>query len=101
MTVANSPPISPPLLLDVSNTTLKVTLEQFDLLCANNPDVRLEMSKDGDLIVMPQQAVRLGRVLVDFKLQLGNVSLIPSGVKTDSLPVGCHWVWSQVFTLSV
>jgi Uma2 family endonuclease len=41
-----------PLLLDVSNTTLTVTPAEFDLLCANNPDLRLELTKDGELIVM-------------------------------------------------
>ena len=41
-----------PLLLDVSNTTLHVTPEQFDSLCIDNPDLRLELSKDGELIAM-------------------------------------------------
>jgi Uma2 family endonuclease len=42
-----------PLLLDVSDTSLHVTSEQFDRLCLNNPDLRLELTKDGELIVMP------------------------------------------------
>ena len=41
-----------PLLLDVSNTTLKVTPEQFDRLCIDNPDLRLELTPDRELIVM-------------------------------------------------
>jgi Uma2 family endonuclease len=41
-----------PLLLDVSNTTLTVTSEQFDRLCIDNPDLRLELTKEGELIVM-------------------------------------------------
>ncbi len=41
------------LLLDVSDTSLHVTSEQFDRLCLNNPDLRLELTKDGELIVMP------------------------------------------------
>ncbi|MBA3923122.1 MAG: Uma2 family endonuclease [Nostocaceae cyanobacterium] len=41
-----------PLLLDVSNTTLHVTPEQFDRLCIDNPDLRLELTSDGKLIVM-------------------------------------------------
>jgi Uma2 family endonuclease len=40
------------LLLDVSDTTLLVTPEQFDVLCANNPDLRLELTPNGELIVM-------------------------------------------------
>jgi Uma2 family endonuclease len=42
-----------PLLLDVSNTTLTVTPEQFDRLCIDNPDLRLELSPSRELIVMP------------------------------------------------
>jgi Uma2 family endonuclease len=41
-----------PLLLDVSQTTLTVTLEQFDRLCIDNPDLRLELTPNRELIVM-------------------------------------------------
>jgi Uma2 family endonuclease len=40
------------LLLDVSDTTLIVTPEQFDILCVKNPDLRLELTPNGELIVM-------------------------------------------------
>jgi hypothetical protein len=40
MTIATAPNIdTQPLLLDVSNTTLTVTPEQFDKLCVDNPDL--------------------------------------------------------------
>jgi Uma2 family endonuclease len=53
MTIATAPIIdTQPLLLDVSNTTLTVTPEQFDLLCVDNPDLRLELTPDLKLIVM-------------------------------------------------
>jgi Uma2 family endonuclease len=42
-----------PVLLNVSNTILHVTPEEFDSLCINNPDLRLELTKDHTLIVMP------------------------------------------------
>jgi Uma2 family endonuclease len=41
-----------PLLLDVSNATLTVTPEQFDILCIDNPDLRLELTPSHELIVM-------------------------------------------------
>jgi Uma2 family endonuclease len=41
-----------PLLLDISNTTLTVTPEQFDRLCIDNPDLRLELTPNQELIVM-------------------------------------------------
>jgi len=41
-----------PLLLNVSNTVLHVTDLEFDSLCLDNPDLRLELTKDNELIVM-------------------------------------------------
>jgi Uma2 family endonuclease len=53
MTIATAPVIdTQPLLLDVSNTTLTVTPEQFDTLCIDNPDLRLELTPNRELIVM-------------------------------------------------
>ncbi len=55
MTVATVPTTSvdiQPFLLNVSNTTLTVTPEQFDILCIDNPDLRLELTTKRELIVM-------------------------------------------------
>jgi Uma2 family endonuclease len=53
MTTATAPQQSvDTLLLDVTNARLKVTPEHFDQLCIDNPDLRLELTKDGELIVM-------------------------------------------------
>jgi Uma2 family endonuclease len=41
-----------PLLLNISNITLHVTDSEFDSLCRDNPDLRLELTKDQELIVM-------------------------------------------------
>jgi Uma2 family endonuclease len=57
MTIATSSPTSPvntqPLLLDVSTTILTVTPAQFVSLCIRNPDLRLELTPNRELIVMP------------------------------------------------
>lgn len=50
-----------PLLLDVSNTTLIVTPEQFDRLCIDNPDLRLELTQNRELIVMSPTGGESGR----------------------------------------
>jgi Uma2 family endonuclease len=48
MTTATDPkPSIDTLLLDVTNAKLKVTPEHFDQLCIDNPDLRLELTKDG------------------------------------------------------
>jgi Uma2 family endonuclease len=52
MTVATSNTKTQPLLLNVSETTLHVTPEQFDELCRKNPDLRLELTANGELVVM-------------------------------------------------
>ena len=41
-----------PLLLDVHRITLRVSHEDFERLCQDNPDLRLELTKEGKLITM-------------------------------------------------
>jgi Uma2 family endonuclease len=55
-----------PLLIDVSNTTLTVTPEQFDRLCIDNPDLRLELTPNRELIVMAPTGGESGKR--NFKL---------------------------------
>ena len=49
---SRSPVTTSALLLDVSTTTLTVTPEQFISLCLKNPDLRLELTPNRELIVM-------------------------------------------------
>jgi Uma2 family endonuclease len=41
-----------PFLLDTHSITLRVTREEFEKLCLDNPDLRLELMANGELIVM-------------------------------------------------
>jgi Uma2 family endonuclease len=41
-----------PFLLDVHSITLRVNREEFEKLCQDNPDLRLELTKEGQLITM-------------------------------------------------
>jgi Uma2 family endonuclease len=42
-----------PLLVDTSRITLRrITHEEFELLCQDNPDLRLELTADGELVTM-------------------------------------------------
>jgi Uma2 family endonuclease len=50
-----------PLLLNVSHTILHVTPEEFDSLCFDNPDLRLELTKDLELIIMPPTGGESGK----------------------------------------
>ncbi len=42
-----------PLLLDVHSITLRVTHEEFEKLCHDNPERSFELTASGELIVMP------------------------------------------------
>jgi Uma2 family endonuclease len=55
-----------PVLLNVSNTRLTMTSAQFDRLCIDNPDLRLELTPDLELIVMAPTGGESGRK--NFKL---------------------------------
>ena len=66
MTLSTFPTKIDPLLLDVSDTSLHVTSEQFDRLCLKNPDLRLELTKDGELIVMPPAFGETGKKNLDL-----------------------------------
>ena len=77
MTVVDYPSIATlpiddhPLLLNVSNTTLSVSSEQFDRLCIDNPDLRLELTANGELIVMPPTGGESGEKNLDLAMDVG------------------------------
>jgi Uma2 family endonuclease len=41
-----------PLLLDVHSITLRITHEEFEKLCQDNPNLQLELTANGELVVM-------------------------------------------------
>lgn len=50
--------------------TLKITEEQFELLCAANRDVRLERTALGELVIMPPTGGNTGKRNIDLSFQL-------------------------------
>lgn len=44
-------------LLNTQSVTLHVSREQFEILCRDNPELRLELTAKGELIVMPPVAL--------------------------------------------
>lgn len=59
------------LLLNVSHAKLTVTPEHFDQLCIDNPDLRLELTKDGELIVMAPAGGESGERNLDLAIDVG------------------------------
>ncbi len=62
---------SSPLWLDVGNVRLQVTPEHFDQLCRDNPDLRLELTRDGDLRVMAPTGGESGRRNLNLAVEVG------------------------------
>jgi Uma2 family endonuclease len=50
--------------------SLKITQEQFELLCAANRDVRLERTALGELVIMPPTGGNTGKRNIDVSFQL-------------------------------
>ncbi len=72
MTIATAPKSSvDSLLLNVSHAKLTVTPEYFDQLCLDNPDLRLELTKDGELIVMPPAGGESSEKNFDLAMEVG------------------------------
>jgi Uma2 family endonuclease len=71
MMIATAPTLDRQLLLNVTNTTISVTPEQFDLLCIDNPDLRLELTRNHELIVMAPTGGESGERNSDLLIQVG------------------------------
>jgi Uma2 family endonuclease len=71
MMIATAPTLAQTLLLNVANTTFTVTPEQFDLLCIDNPDLRLELTRNHELIVMAPTGGESGERNSDLLIQVG------------------------------
>lgn len=56
---------------EVNFRSIELTDAQFDLLCADNPDLRLEMNADRELIIMPPAFGETGERNFDLIVQLG------------------------------
>jgi Uma2 family endonuclease len=52
--IDNNPIVTPsPVLIDVSGITLRLTHEEFEQICHDNPEIAFELNKDGELEIMP------------------------------------------------
>lgn len=57
--------------IGATNGLLQVAPEDFDRLCAQNPDLRLELTKDGKLIIMPPTGGDTGERNLRLSVQVG------------------------------
>jgi Uma2 family endonuclease len=67
-----NPETQTPVSLNISDVRLQVTPEQFERLCELNPDLRLEVNRDGELIVMPPTGGDTGNRNFNLIVQFGN-----------------------------
>jgi Uma2 family endonuclease len=73
-----------PVLLDVHSITLRLTHEEFEQLCHDNPDRSLELTASGELIVMPPVGGESGNYESELGIDLGNWNRQTRLVKTFS-----------------
>lgn len=60
-----------PVLLKVRSHALQVSSEEFDRLYEDNPDLRLEMTHEGRLIVMHQHLGIVGTKILVYRVKYG------------------------------
>jgi Uma2 family endonuclease len=73
-----------PVLLDVQSITIRLTHEEFEQLCHDNPDRSLELTASGELIVMPPVGGESGNYESELGIDLGNWNRQTSLGKTFS-----------------
>jgi Uma2 family endonuclease len=61
-----------PLLVDISHITLRLTHQEFEQLCQDNPDMRLELTAKGELIIMVPAGWASSERNGDLTTQVGN-----------------------------
>jgi Uma2 family endonuclease len=64
--------IDPPMSIDVSGITLRLTHEQFERICQNNPERVFELTKDGELEIMSPVGGDSGSYESELTIDLGN-----------------------------
>jgi Uma2 family endonuclease len=67
-----NPEIQNSMRLDVSGIVLHLTHEQFEQLCQDNPDLRLELSANGELIVMAPASWESSEKNLDLATDVNN-----------------------------
>lgn len=61
-----------PLLVDTSRITLRrITHEEFELLCQDNPELRLELTADGELVTMSPAGYESSEKNAELTIELG------------------------------
>ena len=76
MTTVKAPAVAPGVVLprrvELKVRALEITGDDFLKLCADNGDLRLELTADGELIIMPPMGLESGWQLQELALQVGN-----------------------------
>ena len=77
-----------PIVLDCRDVLEKITDDEFENFCRHNPDVEIELTKEGELIIMPptggETGIRNFSLILEFGKWLENY---PDGVAFDSSTV--------------
>jgi Uma2 family endonuclease len=74
-----------PIVLNFQDVLGKISDEEFEQICRHNPDLQIELTKEGELVIMPPTGGRTGRRNFSLSVRFGNwAEKDGSGVAFDS-----------------
>ncbi len=77
-----------PIILDFRELTDKISDDKFESFCRQNPDAELEMTKEGELVIMPPTGGRTGNRNFSLIVVFGNwLEIGKKGIGFDSSTV--------------
>ena len=77
-----------PIVLDFRDVLKKITDDEFENFCRHNPDVEIELTKEGELVIMPPTGGKTGIRNFSLIVKFGNwAEKDGSGVAFDSSTV--------------
>ena len=77
-----------PIILNFRELTDKISDDRFESFCRQNPDVEMEMTKEGELVIMPPTGGETGNRNFSLIVSFGNwVEANKSGIAFDSSTV--------------
>lgn len=77
-----------PIVLDFRDVLEKITDDEFENFCRHNPDVEIELTKEGELVIMPPTGGETGIRNFSLIFEFGKwLEKNPSGVGFDSSTV--------------
>ncbi len=77
-----------PIVLDFRDVLKKISDDEFEIFCRHNPDIEIELTKEGELVIMPPTGGETGIRNFSLIFEFGKwLEKYPNGVAFDSSTV--------------